>query len=403
MAPHSPPRTSTVATLLLLPAILLAACGGGANGSGSDQEEPGAVLSTTDITTVRRGNVSTGVMLTGSLQPKERVTLTAQVNGTVGPINADRGTRVARGHLLTTILAAGVRGQAAGAEASVGAARANAEVARRQADASRALFEQGAISELEYQRAAAAYEAANAQVEVAVAQSAGASEQAGRTRITAPFTGVVSSRSVEAGEAVSPGDPLFQVVNSSTLELSGSIPVDLAQQVRVGQEVTFRLDAYPGRTFEGRVDRVDPVADAQTRQVGLYVTLPNRNGEIIAGQFARGQVVGDQVTDVLVIPAGALRGSSSEPAVLVVENSRIARRAVTLGVRDDVEGVVVVTSGLNEGDQVLATPGAAITEGTLVRVDRPRTGVEQDTTGRQTTPVQADSTLPPSPQGEGAG
>src|SRR5690606_37804800 len=147
----------------------------------------------------------------------------------------------------------------------------------------------------------------NAQVAVAVAQAAGASEQAGRTRITAPFAGVVSARSVEAGEAVNSGDPMFQVVSSSTLELSGRIPVDLAQQVRVGQAVTFRLDAYPGRTFEGRVDRIDPVADAQTRQVGLYVRLPNRNGEIIAGQFARGQVVGDQVSDVLLIPSDAVR------------------------------------------------------------------------------------------------
>src|SRR5690606_23088677 len=206
--------------------------------------EPGAILSTTDIVSVRVGDVSTGVMLTGSLQPAETVTITAQVNGTVGPINADRGTRVARGHLLTTIEAEGVRSQATGAQASVEAARANAEVARRQSEASRALFEQGAISELEYQRAAAAYEAANAQVAVAVAQAAGASEQAGRTRITAPFAGVVSSRSVEPGEAVNSGDPMFQVVNSSTLELSGRIPVDLAQQVRVGQAVTFRLDAY---------------------------------------------------------------------------------------------------------------------------------------------------------------
>ena len=327
------------------------------------------------------------MVLTGSLEPAERVAVAAQVAGTAGPVRVDRGSRVSAGQLLTTIEAEGVRSQAAGAAANVEAARANAEVARRQRDASRALYEQGAISELEFRRAEAALEAANAQVALAQAQASGATEQAVRTRVTSPIAGVVSNRAVEPGEAVSVGDRLFEVVDSRTLELSGRIPVELAQRVSVNQPVTFTLDAYPGRTFEGRVSRMDPVADAQTRQVGIYVQLPNRNGDVIAGQFARGQVVGERQEGVVVVPIPAVRGSGSDAAVLVIENGVVVRRQVELGTRDDVQGVVVIKSGIQPGDQVLATPGATIVEGTRVSIQEPRGGIERDTGGRPSTTV----------------
>jgi membrane fusion protein (multidrug efflux system) len=385
---YSNTRRSNATIALSFAAITaLAACGGNSSAAETETDVPAVVLSTTDIAVARLGDVTSGVVLTGSLEPAERVAVAAQVAGTAGPVHVDRGSRVSAGQLLATIEAEGVRSQAAGAAANVEAARANAEVARRQRDASRALYEQGAISELEFRRAEAALEAANAQVALAQAQASGASEQAVRTRVTSPIAGVVSNRAVEPGEAVSVGDRLFEVVDSRTLELSGRIPVELAQRVSVNQPVTFTLDAYPGRTFEGRVSRMDPVADAQTRQVGIYVQLPNRNGDVIAGQFARGQVVGERQEGVVVVPIPAVRGSGNDAAVLVIENGVVVRRKVELGTRDDVQGVVVITNGIRPGDQVLATPGATIVEGTSVSIQEPRGGIERDTGGRPSTTV----------------
>lgn len=388
-------RSSRAVALLASVAVLsLAACGGNSSAAEAEAAENVVLLASTDLAEVRRGEVASGVLLTGSLEPAERVAVLAQVAGTAGQIRADRGDRVTRGQLLTTIEAEGVRSQAAGAQANVEAARANVEVARRQRDASRALFEQGAISELEFQRTEAALEAARAQLAAAEAQAAGAGEQAGRTNIRAPITGVVSDRQVEAGQAVSIGDRLFEVVDPRQLELSGRIPVELAQRVRVGQPVTFTLDAYPGRSFQGRVNRIDPVADAQTRQVGIYVRLPNPNGELIAGQFARGRVVGERLEDVLVVPEGAIRGTGDQRTVLVVADGRVVRRPVTLGPRDEAQGVVVVRDGLQEGEQVIATPGTTIVEGAQVRVADPRGGIERDTAGRASTPVGGEGAAP---------
>lgn len=110
------------------------------------------------------------------------------------------------------------------------------------------------------------------------------------------------------------------------------------------------------------------MADLRTRQVGVYVQLPNRDGSLVAGQFATGRIVGEQVEGALVVPVAAVRGSGAQSFVLVVEDGRIARRPVQTGLRDDLSGLIAIQSGVSEGEQVIATPVAAIEPGTAVRV-----------------------------------
>lgn len=326
------------------------------------------VLSEQDVAVTKVADVTTGVLLTGSLEPAEKATVTAQVAGTLGAMTVNRGSRVGRGQRLTTIEAAGVRSQAAGAQASVAAAESQLVVARTQRDAQRKLFEAGATSRVDVQNAEAAYQAAEAQVAAARAQATAASEAAGYTVVTAPLTGIVSDRPAEPGEAVSAGDPILSIVNTSTLELAGRVPVDDAGSIRVGQAVSFSLDAFPDREFRGTVARKDPAADPSTRQVGVYVRLPNANGEITAGQYARGQVSGRSVKGVVTVPATAVLGTGENAAVFVIENNRLARRAVTVGPRDERNGTVAITSGLESGQRVLARPAPNVSDGQPVVV-----------------------------------
>jgi membrane fusion protein, multidrug efflux system len=306
----------------LLFAAVTAACSGsdakaaGDSASAATPATPAAptavVLTPQDVATAALADVTTGVLVTGSLEPAEQVTIAAQVNGTVGPIRVDRGSRVWRGQQLTTIAAAGVRSQAAGAQANVAAAEAQLVVARTQRDAAQRLFQAGAASRVDAENAQAAYVAAEARVAAAKAEATAAGEAAGFTIVTSPLGGAVSQRKVEPGQAVQVGDELMTIVNTNTLELAGRVPVDQAAGIRVGQPVAFSLDAFPGRTFEGTVARKDPAADPSTRQVGVYVRLPNRGGEITAGQFARGQVSGQRIAGVVTVPATAVVGTGAE-------------------------------------------------------------------------------------------
>jgi RND family efflux transporter MFP subunit len=355
-------RALTLGTTL----ALVAACGGGETEAATSGPRP-VVVSAADLATARQDTLRTGPVLAGSLEPATVVRLTAQIGGTVSSLRVDRGTPVRRGQVLAVIEAEGIRGQAAGARASVAAAQANVAVMRQRRDAARQLHEAGATSRLDAEAAQAALDAAEAELAVARAQAAATGEQASRTVIASPITGVVSDRAVEQGEAVASGDPLLTVVNSQRLELSGQIPVDQAAGVRVGQPVEFTLDAYPDRRFSGTVARIDPRADPATRQVGVYVQLPNPGDSIIGGQFARGRVLGEQ-QEALVVPQSAIRTAGEEQSVLAIVDGKVQRRLVTLGARDTDRGLVEVRSGLQPGDRVLTVPNAQIAEGTAVTI-----------------------------------
>ena len=360
---------------LLVALLATAACGKGddaAADSASATAAPTLLLSSQDVAVAQEGEVGAAVTLSGPLEPKEQVTLRAQVGGTVQELRVDRGSTVARGQRLARIQAAGVTSQAAGAQAQVAAAQANLAVARQRRDAAERLRKAGAMSEIDYRSAVAQFEAADAQVAAARAQAAGAGEAAGFTTIEAPIGGVVSDRQVEPGEAVNPGAELLTIVNARTLELEGQVGVTEAGRVRVGQRVTFSLDAFPNEQFTGRVARVDPVADAGTRQVGVYVELPNPGGRIVGGQFARGRVAtGVGGVRGVLIPQSAVQRASPEAttgSVFVVENGRLVRRDVTLGAIDESTGMVLVQSGVRAGERVIAVPTTDIREGAQVTI-----------------------------------
>jgi RND family efflux transporter MFP subunit len=363
-------------SFLITMIVLAAACSDRAESHPATDSAAGAaasvVLGPQDIATARLADIGGAVVLSGPLEPRDRVIVRAQVAGTIRNLRVDAGSRVSRGQSLATIEALGVRSQAAGAQAQVAAARANLAVAKQRLDAAETLRKAGAMSEIDYRTAVAGYEAAEAQLAAARAQAAASNETASFTNVVAPISGIVSARRVEGGESVKSGDELLTVVDARMLELAGQIGVADAARVRVGQPVIFTIDAMPGEELRGRVARMDPTADPGTRQVGVYVELPNPSGRIIGGQFARGRISIGASTAV-VIPQRAVQSTggganAASGVVFVIENGRIARRVVTLGARDEATGMVAVLSGVNAGDRVIATITTDIREGMAVTV-----------------------------------
>jgi RND family efflux transporter MFP subunit len=345
--------------MVALLAAGFAACRGGeAETDDNAADTAPMVLQPGDVAPVEALPLNAGVLLTGTLNPYRIVEVRAQVPGMVSRMAVDRGDAVRDGQLLAVIDAQGIRSAAAGAQAQVAAAQAALSVAQQRLESSRKLYERGAISEIDLKMAQAAFEAAEGQLAAARAQSASAGESARRANVTTPIAGEVSARHVSMGEAVSPGDPIVTVVNSTQLELAGQIPVVQAANVQPGQRVEFTLDAYPGQRFEGAVDRVDPTADPATRQVGVYLRLPNGGRRIVGGLFANGRVLTGAVDTVVSVPEAAVRTEGEAPYVYAVEQDRLVRRSVVLGMRDPVSGRVQVISGVDVGARVLVAPGA---------------------------------------------
>jgi len=362
-------RRGPEAARFLLVATLAsaAACGGK---TAADNTAPPVVLGPADVAAAVTADVGPSVVVSGVLDPADVVRVRAQVAGTLRDVRVDRGARVSRGEVMARIEAQGVTTGAEGARANVASAEAALAVAAQRLEGSKKLSAAGALSVIDFKTAQAGYDAAVAQLAAARAASASASEAAGRTNLKAPFDGWVSERAAEAGESVKAEDPVFTVVDPRILELKGQVGTVDAAKVRVGQVVTFTLDAMPGQAFKGTVARVDPVASAATRQVGVFARLNNAGGKVVAGQFAHGRIRTGATAQTVVVPVNAVRTGEKDPYVLVVDGGVVHRRPVVTGARDEDAGVIAITSGLKAGERVVVTAGVEMADGTKVAAAR---------------------------------
>jgi RND family efflux transporter MFP subunit len=151
------------------------------------------------------------------------------------------------------------------------------------------------------------------------------------------------------------------------MRLEASVPAEQLAQVRVGMPVQFRVNGYGDREFEGRITRVNPVADPTTRQVRIVASIPNAGSALVGGLFAEGRVA-SETRDGIVLPQNAVNEAGLAPTVVRVKGGRAERVSVELGIRDAAAETVEVRTGLAAGDTVLVGAAAGITAGTPVRV-----------------------------------
>ncbi|HEX6573818.1 MAG TPA: efflux RND transporter periplasmic adaptor subunit [Gemmatimonadaceae bacterium] len=357
----------------IIPAALFlsaAACKGGAAAEADSAAAETMTVGTENVAVVTTGVLQAGPTVSGSLTPEREAVVRAQVGGSVLQTYVDQGQAVRSGQTLGRIEAGGLQDVYLSARAGVTSATNNADVARRELERSQKLLAAGAIAERDIEQARRNAVAANAALADARARLATASKQVGNTVITAPISGIVSERPVSAGDVVQPGALLFTVVDPSSMRLEGSVPAEQLSQVKVGAPVTFTVNGYPGRTFTGKVTRVNPVADPATRQVRIFISIPNAEGRLVGGLFATGRLASESKSG-MVVPATAVDSRSNIPAVFRVKAGKVERVPVTLGLRDDASERIEITSGVQVGDTLLLGAAQGISPGTIVRVSSP--------------------------------
>lgn len=340
---------------------------GGANGPPGGGRGAMITLSESDIAPVQRASIEAGTPITGNLRPIETVDVRARLEGDIVRVLAREGQRVTQGQLLAQYESSEQEGTRRSAEAQVASARADLSTAEWNLQQSDELFKAGAVAERDLRASQNAVASARAQLAAADAQLRSSSIVAGDTRIVAPLTGTVSQRSVEVGERVARGAPLFTVVRSDVLELAAAVSSRLASGLLPGQTVRFTAD---GRDFQGRVARVSPTIDPATRSITVYIQIPNEGGRLKGGTFATGRVIGRTISDALVIPTSAVKQSQGDgvPFVYRLEGTVIGQVNVQLGIADDAAGVVQILSGLSEGDRIIVGNVGSLGRGMQVQV-----------------------------------
>jgi membrane fusion protein (multidrug efflux system) len=328
---------------------------------------PVVTLVAEDLATVERRELAIGPIVTGTLTARTHATIRAELGGTVVETFADRGMQVSAGARLLRIEDRAVRDAQASALSDVRTEEEGILVARRRLTRSTALHAGGAISSEEVEDVQHALTSAESRLAAARARLSSASDALNRTVVRAPFAGVVSARPVNAGDVVESGNVLFEVLDPTTMYLESAVPsADLAT-VRVGAAVAFSVTGYPGRMFNGRIERVSPAADPATRQVPVFITIQNDDRRLVAGLFAEGRVA-PTVGPALLVPGAAIERDKAVTSVVRFANGRIERRAVETGRQDSDGTVVEIRSGLTLGDTVLIGVSRSLPTGTAARV-----------------------------------
>lgn len=382
--------------------LMLAACGGGKQAEAPKKSGPVEVRATE----VRTRTLTRTVESVGTLFPYDEAIISAEVPGPVVEVKADLGDAVRQGDVLVRISDEEQRYLVAQQEAQlrqslerlglsketdrvkdiretpdVRRARADLQEAEVRYKRTRDLVDQGIgaradldSSQTRFQAMQAAYDATLNQTRNLIQEverfKAGLDLQRKRLRDTsvrAPFDALVKERQVTAGQFVQANNPLFTLVKINPIRLRIEVPERMAPWVKNGQVAEVVVEAFEGRTFQGKVWRISPTVDQSKRTFVVEALIDNSRGELKPGSYARAKIATDKTDEVRLIPARALNYVlGTNKAYVIKPDQTIEVRDVTVGDRFPEE--VEVVAGLEDGDRVAIGALNRLDSGTPVRV-----------------------------------
>lgn len=324
--------------------------------------DAGASRGTIGVEAARAEQVSLAetVAAVGTLRAAESVVIKPEVAGRIRSIHFDGGARVRRGDLLVSLDASIAAAEAQQTRAELALARANYQ---RSADLAKQKF----LSERARDEAAANLQVLEAKLELAQARLA-------KTSIRAPFAGVLGLRNVSPGDYVREGDDLVTLEDVSQMKVDLRLPERYLGQLQRGQRLDVEFDAYPGRRFPATLEAIDVRVDANGRALVARGRMPNADGLLRTGMFAKIALTLGQREQAVMIPEEAVFAVGQEQYVFRIDQGRAERVRVTTGLRRD--GRVEIVEGIRGGEQIVTAGQLKLPpEGGEVRiVEAPRAG-----------------------------
>ncbi|WP_223115441.1 efflux RND transporter periplasmic adaptor subunit [Luteimonas suaedae] len=305
---------------------------------------------------------SSGVDAVGTLVAVNGTDITTEAGGVVQKITFEAGQPVKAGTLLAEL-------NSANELATLNSLEASAKLAAVQSERWQALGRDRLVSQADAEERATQAATARAQADAQRALIA-------QKRIRAPFDGVLGIRKVSLGEYIAPGSAIVSLQSLDPIYLDFTLPEQYLPQLREGTTIRARVDALPGKAFEGTITAIEPGADASTRNFSVQATLDNPDGELRPGTFAKVDFDLGEAQDAVVIPQTAVSFNPYGNAVYVVADAPPAEdEAQQEGEEAGPKHVVnqrFVTTGATRGDMVAVTdglkPGEVVVTSGLLRL-----------------------------------
>ena len=356
------------------------------------------------VETVKEETMKRAVELVGTLAAVDQVTISSEADGKVSRILADLGDRVKAGQTLVQVDREKQqynfdqqRASLEKALAQLGApdaqhlpepektpdvqkAAADLAQAKQAHDRASQLFKRTLVPQQTLDDAATTLQSKQASYDLSLqnAKNLRASIQASEasmkladrqlrdTEIRAPFDGIVEKRLVNLGELVKTQMPVMAIVRVDPLKVIAEIPEKMAPWIKEGQPVQLLVDAYPERTFVGKVSRISPAVNAATRAFPFEALVPNRDATLKPGTFARVHIESGKVDTVLTLPYSTLQYRYGVNRVFVIDGDKLAGRELKVG--DRLGERIEILSGVQAGDRVASSDIDKLVDGQKVSV-----------------------------------
>jgi membrane fusion protein (multidrug efflux system) len=285
------------------------------------------------------------IQVVGSLKPVKGADLSVEVPGIVDEVNFDSGGDVQAGAQIIRLVDTDDVAKLHTLEASRELWQAN--YARDQAQLQRML-----ISQAQFDITSSNLKSLDAQI---------AEQQAivAKKTLRAPFAGHLGIRAVNEGQFINPGTVVVTLQALDPIFIDFFLPQQQLQQIKVGQALAVKVDAYPNVNFPGKISTIDPKVDSATRNVAVRATLPNAEHKLLPGMYATAQIVTGEKQRYITLPQSAITFNPYGNVVFVVKQGKDAAGKDSL-----IGQQVVVTTGSTRGDQIAVLTG--LKEGDVV-------------------------------------
>ncbi len=370
----------SIATLVLLTGVL-AACGA--------KDKPAEPVRPVQLTQVRLGGANTTAVFAGEVKPRYEADLGFRIGGKLVARYADMGARVKKGQPLARIDPADVGLQAEAAKAQVAATETEWKFAQAEYDRYQSLLKEKFISASALDAKRNTLDANRAKYEQAKANLAVAQNQASYATLVASDDGVITAVNADSGQVVTAGQAVFRLARAEQREVAISVPENRIGELTGARQLFVALWANPQKLYPAKVREVSPSVDAVTRTFAVRVAIANPDPAVQWGMTANVGVLGDGAPNSAVLPSTSIYQQEGKPAVWRFDpvTKQVSLAPITIGqYRED---GILVTSGVRDGDWIVAAGVHKLLPGQVVRP------YESGSTGA----VPAASTSPTPPSG----
>lgn len=303
-----------------------------------------------DLVSVKNGTSVAKSAFTGTLRAVNQSSIQAQVTATATQVYVQVGQSVAKGQVLVRLNNQDNAARLAQAQANLAATQAQANLAKNMMQRKKRLLDQGFISKVEYEQAAVDYQA---QLESVHAQQANVNiaQKAEREgTIYSPISGVITQRQVDAGQTVTAGQTLFEIVDPNQLEIQAKLPSDMQAALKVGQQIEYTIQGNPAQ-LTAVLTRVSPIADPASRQIEFFARPNETINSLSIGSFVEGNILSSTQVSGQLIPLDVIQDVKAKPYVWVIRQNKIEKVNLVI-LEQRYQDNLAVVQGLQNTDQI---------------------------------------------------